>query len=154
MKNHRFIDTESVTHSGTPKALIEQQRIKMLSPRRWYRGAFCVNTDKKLLNISFIQKALPCTQGTVSSDVRNVEIRVHNSLCFGLYRNDRQIGFARIITDLADIAVISDVYVAPEYRYIGLGSWLVDCCLAHPATHECTTVLCCLQVPQANVDSH
>ena len=43
----------------------------------------------------------------------------------GLYRNDRQVGFARAFTDGVSIAYLADVYVLPEFRGRGLGEELV-----------------------------
>jgi ribosomal protein S18 acetylase RimI-like enzyme len=43
----------------------------------------------------------------------------------GLYDGDRQIGFARVVTDDASLAYLADVYVLPEYRGRGLGVELV-----------------------------
>jgi GNAT superfamily N-acetyltransferase len=43
----------------------------------------------------------------------------------GLYREGRQIGFARAVTDGAVVAYLADVYVLPEYRGRGFGVELV-----------------------------
>jgi GNAT superfamily N-acetyltransferase len=47
-------------------------------------------------------------------------------------QGDRQIGFARVISDYATIAYLGDVFVLAEYRGRGLGKWLVECVLSHP----------------------
>lgn len=57
---------------------------------------------------------------------------IDGSLPFSLFRADRQIGFARAITDRATYAYVADVYVLPEYRGQGLGHWLMATMLAHP----------------------
>jgi ribosomal protein S18 acetylase RimI-like enzyme len=38
------------------------------------------------------------------------------------------IGFARLITDHVTAAYLSDVYILPEYRAVGLGRWLIASC--------------------------
>jgi ribosomal protein S18 acetylase RimI-like enzyme len=43
----------------------------------------------------------------------------------GLYETDRQIGFARTVSDGASFAYLADVYVLSEYRGRGLGEELV-----------------------------
>ena len=43
----------------------------------------------------------------------------------GLYRDGRQVGFARAVTDGVSIAYLADVYVLPEFRGRGLGVELV-----------------------------
>ena len=55
-----------------------------------------------------------------------------NSLCFSLFGHGKQIGFARVITDCVTFAYLCDVYIAPECRGRGLGTWLVRCALEHP----------------------
>jgi GNAT superfamily N-acetyltransferase len=67
---------------------------------------------------------------------------VRNSLCFGLYAPDgQQIGFARSVTDLATFAWLCDVYVVPEARGKGLGTWLADSATQHLVGHGLRRVL-------------
>ena len=54
------------------------------------------------------------------------------SLCFGLLDGERQIGFARIISDKATYAYLCDVYVLEEYQGRGLGTWLMRELMTHP----------------------
>lgn len=61
-----------------------------------------------------------------------VERSAENSLCFGLYRKDEQVGFARVVTDRATFAYLADVFVLEEHRGRGLGSWLTEVVLSHP----------------------
>jgi GNAT superfamily N-acetyltransferase len=55
-----------------------------------------------------------------------------NSLNFGLYKHNLQIGFARVVTDYATFAWIADVFVLPDYRGCGLSKWLMEVILSHP----------------------
>jgi GNAT superfamily N-acetyltransferase len=57
---------------------------------------------------------------------------IRSSLCFGLFAHDRQVGFARVVTDGATFAYLCDVYVLEDHRGRGLGKWLMDVVLAHP----------------------
>ena len=43
----------------------------------------------------------------------------------GLYHENRQIGFARTISDGVAIAYLADVYILPEYRGRGFGARIV-----------------------------
>ena len=43
-----------------------------------------------------------------------------NSYCIGVYHENKQVGFARIITDYTTFAYLADVYVLGEYRTRGL----------------------------------
>ncbi|MBS6434861.1 MULTISPECIES: GNAT family N-acetyltransferase [Pantoea] len=117
--------------------LAAQQRRKILSTRKWYKNDFYLSTDNAALDAGFICRSLPHPVGQ-----RHLALALHGSLCFGLYRKARQIGFARMVTDLAGTVVLRDLIVAPEYRFIGLGSWMLSCSLSHPATQSCCAVLC------------
>src|SRR5688572_31018780 len=55
-----------------------------------------------------------------------------NSLCFGVFDEDLQIGFARVVTDRATYAYLCDVYVLESHRGRGLGKWLIEAVMAHP----------------------
>lgn len=137
MKSIELTNSGSINSVSAVADLAEQQRIKMLSPRKWFKGAFSISTDKTLLNTHFLFSAL----SHHDSDKRHIALALRGSLCFGVYRNERQIGFARIVTDLAGTAIIRDIYISPEYRFIGLGSWLLSCCLTHPAMLKSQTVI-------------
>lgn len=56
-----------------------------------------------------------------------------HSICFSLLKSGQQIGFARVISDWATFAWIADVIIHPEHRASGLGKWMIDCLLQHPA---------------------
>lgn len=59
---------------------------------------------------------------------------IDGSMCFGLYDSDgAQVGFARVITDYATIGYLADVFVLDEHRGRGLGVWLIDVVMLHPA---------------------
>ena len=101
--------------------------------REWTREEFSISTDPKQLDITVIHKYLSTdsywAQGrTVDTVKRSIE----NSLNFGLYKGEQQIGFARIVTDYATFAWLADVFVLDAYRGKGLGKWLVEVILSHP----------------------
>lgn len=61
-----------------------------------------------------------------------VKKSIKNSLCFGIYREDKQVGFARWITDKSTFAYLADVYVMEIYRGQGLSKKLMSLMLFHP----------------------
>ena len=61
-----------------------------------------------------------------------VERSLRGAFCFGLFKDGAQVGLARVITDRATFAYLSDVYVLEEHRGQGLAVWLVRVILAHP----------------------
>ena len=61
-----------------------------------------------------------------------VDRSIDHSLCFGVYRADRQVGFARVVTDFATFAWLADVFIAEAERGKGLSKKLVAAIQAHP----------------------
>jgi len=57
---------------------------------------------------------------------------MRNSLCFGIYEDDRQVGFARVVTDQATFAYLADVFVLESHRGRGLARQLVAAIAADP----------------------
>jgi ribosomal protein S18 acetylase RimI-like enzyme len=68
--------------------------------------------------------------GTLSREV--LQRAAANSLCFGVLQGDRLAGFARVITDLATFAYLTDVVVHAEFRGQGLGQWFMERILDSP----------------------
>ena len=107
----------------------------------WTKGSYRISDDKTELDLYFIVPALQQTYwaGTRSREV--IELCILNSLCFGLYADSRQIGFARVVTDKCTFAWVCDVIVHEDHRGIGLGKWLMECLEAHPDVVDVTQQL-------------
>ena len=61
-----------------------------------------------------------------------VKKSIENSLCFGIYKDGQQVGFARWITDRATFAYLCDVYVEKDFRGQGLSKKLMSLMMFHP----------------------
>lgn len=94
---------------------------------------YVISTDKSKLDLSLIHSFLS-TQAYWSLNIpfATVKRSVENSLCFGVYKGDRQVGFARVISDYATIAYLGDVFILPEHRGKGLSKLLVGEIMTHP----------------------
>jgi GNAT superfamily N-acetyltransferase len=101
-------------------------------PRTWSRGEFEITSDPARLDLSVVHAFLTNSYWARGIPIETVQRSMENSICFGIYRGDRQIGFARVISDRATFAYLADVFVVPEYRGRGLSKWLMECILAHP----------------------
>lgn len=100
---------------------------------KWIRGEFVIDTDRDALQIEVIQSFLAeesywARERTIEQNRRAIE----NSICFGLYAGGRQIGFARVVSDLATFAYLGDVFVLEEFRGGGLSKWLMETIVSHP----------------------
>ncbi|KPV55477.1 GCN5 family acetyltransferase [Paenibacillus sp. A3] len=66
---------------------------------------------------------------------------LENSLCFGLYHGEAQVGFMRVVTDYATFAWVCDVIVHPDHRGQGLGKSLMQFLVEYPAVQDTRMVL-------------
>ena len=99
----------------------------------WQRGDYSISTDQARLDFSLIHEFLSTrSYWALGRPTEVVRRSVENSLAFGVYKTDRQVGFARVITDYATFAWLADVFVVKEFRGQGLSKWLVETIVAHP----------------------
>jgi len=96
------------------------------------RGEFVVSTDPELISVDRVHEFLSRSYWSPGVGREVVERSIRHSLCFGLYREEEQIGFGRVVTDYASFGYVADVYVLEEWRGRGLGKWLIECIVAHP----------------------
>jgi GNAT superfamily N-acetyltransferase len=95
------------------------------------RGEYTITTDPARLDLAAIHAYLSRSYWAEGVPLAVVERAILNSLCFGLLRGDEQVGFARVITDRATFAYLSDVYVLEEHRGKGLSKWLLEVIQGH-----------------------
>lgn len=93
----------------------------------WIHDDYFISTDKNLLSLESVYDFLSRSFHTASRSYTEIEKSIENSMCFGMYHRGRQIGFARVVSDLSTVYLLSDVFVAEEYRGKGLGKWLLEC---------------------------
>lgn len=99
-----------------------------------FKDEYVISTDPARLDVSLIHTFL--SQSSYWAQNRSLErviLSIENSLNFGLYHDERQIGFARIVTDYATFAWLADVFIIEDYRGHGLGKWLIETVVGHPA---------------------
>lgn len=91
------------------------------------KNQFTLSTDTKKIDKKAVHHFLS-TQAywCLNIPFETVEKAIENSLCFGIYIDKEQIGFARVITDYATIAYLGDVYILDTYRGNGLSKWLME----------------------------
>lgn len=98
-----------------------------------YNGKFTICTDKAKLQLSMIHEFL--SQESYWAKGRTLEQTqraIDNSWCFGVYIEDKQIGFARVVSDCATFAYVGDVFIIEEFRGQGLSKWLMETIISHP----------------------
>lgn len=70
-----------------------------------------------------------------------VERAIDNSLCFGVYLGEKQVGFARVVTDFSRFGYLADVFILPEFRGRGYGKALVRAIMTNPDLHSVSRLL-------------
>jgi GNAT superfamily N-acetyltransferase len=117
------------------------------------RGNFFLSTDPARLDLDVIYNFLTNCYWAKGIPRELVARSMEHSLCFGIYDESReestilakaakdrtprpvQVGFARVISDFATIAYLGDVFVLESHRGRGLGRWMMECIMQHPALH-------------------
>lgn len=98
----------------------------------WTKDGFTVSCDLRKQDLDVIHGFLGRSHWAAGIPKEAVAKSLSGSLCFALLHGDRQIGFARVISDSATIAYLGDVFVLPRYRGRGLSKWLMQCVMSHP----------------------
>jgi len=104
-------------------------------------GDHCIDTDPRRLDFDVITGFLATSYWAAGIPRENIERACANSLCFGMYRGEAQVGFARVVSDGARFAWLSDVFVLESEQGHGLGKWLLDCVIGHPELEDIDTFL-------------
>ena len=99
---------------------------------RWRRDEYLISTERSLLDLGIVYGYLKTSYWAAGVPEDVVRRSVENSLCFGVYSGEEQVGFARVVTDRATFAYLADVFVLEEHRGRGIGKWLVEAVLSHP----------------------
>ena len=112
---------------GTVRAL--ERQASLLEETR---GDYSVSTDTSRMDLDVIHGYLRRAYWCEGIPRETVERSMQHSLCFALFERERQIGFARVVTDYATFAYVCDVFVLESHRGKGLATWLMQCVMSHP----------------------
>lgn len=89
-------------------------------------GDYLISTDPTLLDkeviFGFLSRSYWAHKRSKDTILRSLD----NSICYGVYHDRRQIGFARVVTDWATVYYLCDVFIDESYRGIGIGKKLVE----------------------------
>lgn len=92
-----------------------------------------ISTDKRRLDLALIHDFLANESYWAKGiPIEVMKRSVENALCFGVYHQGRQVGFARVVTDYATVAYVGDVFIIEPYRGRGLGKRLLKTIVDHP----------------------
>ena len=97
------------------------------------KGEYIISTNKEKIDIDVVHTFLSKDSywaENIPKDI--VERAIKNSLCFGIYYKETQVGFARAVTDKATFMYLADVFILHAHRSKGLSKWLMQTIHAHP----------------------
>lgn len=107
----------------------------------WRRGAFAISTDPARIDLAMVHGFLARSYWAEAIPLAIIERSIAGSLPFGIYERgdgaaERQVGFARVVSDRATFAYLADVFVLEEYRGRGLSKWLLEVIGGHPELQD------------------
>lgn len=111
-----------------------------------FDSVFTISEDKMLLDMPWVIDRLMKSYWGGRYTPEKIAEAVTNSLCFGLYRRANedafdQIGFARVVTDIATFSSLTDLYVDKEYRNLGLGTKIMEALMKHSGVRNTICIL-------------
>jgi GNAT superfamily N-acetyltransferase len=95
-----------------------------------------IATDKSKLDVPFIQNFLKDVYWSAGRTIAEVQTTIDHSFCFGIYFDEQQIGFARVITDYIVFAYVMDVFIDEKHRGKGYSSDLIRAMLEEPKLQQ------------------
>jgi len=97
-----------------------------------HRDELTISTDPKRLDVNIISDFLARAYWAQGRTRAKLERALKNSLVFGVYDGEQQIGLARVVSDYAIFAYLCDVFIHEDYRAQGISKWLMATVLSHP----------------------
>ena len=85
-----------------------------------------INNERQTLDLYFIHDFISNSYWAKGRTVEEVKICIDNSLNFGVYLNDKQIGYARVVTDYVVFAYIMDLFIDENHRKKGYSKLLME----------------------------
>jgi len=105
----------------------------IMNDKYFFEKGYSISTDKSLIDFgavyNYLENESYWAKGVTAERLRKA---IDNSMCFGIYKDGKQAGFARVVTDKATFAYLCDVFVLDAYRGIGLSKWLMQTIREHP----------------------
>jgi len=93
---------------------------------------YFISDNKDLLDIGFIHFELSNSYWAKNIPIELVQKSIAHSLCFGVYKDKKQIGFARVISDYATFGYLCDVIISQDEQSKGAGKMLMEFIMKHP----------------------
>jgi len=104
-----------------------------MNDEAFLKKGFMISTDQAFLDFEMTYKYLSeDSYWAKGIPAERLKKAIANSICFGIYQQNKQVGLARVVTDKATFAYICDVFIIEGFRGEGLSKWLVQTIVDHP----------------------
>ena len=100
---------------------------------QWQQNGIVIVDGYSQVDLDVVYDLLKKTYWAKDRSKETIAKTIENSLCFSVFKNNKQIGFARVVTDFATFSWIADVVIDPRFRRQGIGKFLMQCVTEHPA---------------------
>ena len=104
---------------------------------------FRIINDPDKIKSEEVLRLLKMTYWANNRTMEQIEESMASSFCYGLFlaEEERLVGFARVISDLATTYYLCDVIIDPEYQHQGLGMALVSHIVSLPQYRKLRGIL-------------
>jgi ribosomal protein S18 acetylase RimI-like enzyme len=103
----------------------------------WHQGDYVLTDETARMDLDALCELLHSTYWASTRPREVIEKTLRHSLNFGLFHAERQVGFARVVSDRTTVGYLCDVVIATEHRGRGLGKWILQTILDHPELKNC-----------------
>ncbi len=87
-------------------------------------GSYRISDDRKEIQLDKVERLLRSSYWASERPLETIKLSIENSICFSLFFENVQVGFARVVTDFASVAYIADLIIHPDHRAKGIGKWM------------------------------
>lgn len=130
--NERVLDFYKKYGFYTTAVKLARAADKPRTEEKYFNG-YLISADKGEIDTPAVTKMLQNSYWAENRSKEAIRTSIENSFCVGVYDQEKQIGFARVVTDYAVFAYLCDVIIDEAYRGKGIGQELLQFVLEHPS---------------------
>jgi hypothetical protein len=86
--------------------------------------SYRISDDRNEIQLDIVESLLRSSYWASERSLEAMKVSIKNSVCFSLFCNGIQVGFARVVTDFASVAYIADLIIHPDHRSKDMGKWM------------------------------
>ncbi|TVX96324.1 GNAT family N-acetyltransferase [Cohnella terricola] len=87
---------------------------------------YLISDDKSKICVEEVIEMLSSSYWANTRPIERTKKAIETSYCLGVFHHEKQIGFARVITDWATFYYLCDVIIHESHRGKGIGKKLVE----------------------------